>query len=501
MAEKKRLRMRGVKQTPKRLEEEILNRSKRLAENPGLLRPMCAGNCKRCAFDKTFKEIDSFAKYKNDPDALLKLASRGSDDIAKAYAGTISLAAAGKIPMLATANLAGEKVPFAVRGSVGNDKLIGCQYYDDPRIRLLLYNNVIKKNGLFLYSFDNGLVCSDTPNMPEDYLYEAFWSTPYEFKDDGLDCGHDKAVSLVITIKSRDESIRICEDCAKDVSTAQFLISKICAVDPMTGIEVAVQHKYHAAGETGVEKITGTELDRYLRGEIGDRVLIQSVKNSKLGSLKSSEKATYVIGAKNYGSDLTRFMADLAGSEREKGTLSKFLTSHPRSVILRNGKASEALSSLWESDWNGLIAAHTSDKVAAGYKEKPKSAFDLVLEEAYQKFISEDVVASLPVFNKPKPVTKLADGLAKAAKVDGLDFVLKTVAGEALKNSKEKCLAASFILACDKGAKLPMNVSAEEMSFVQFLIPFARAVIDAGGDKYRDAMNTLLTACGSGESV
>lgn len=483
------------------MEEEILNRSKRLAENPGLLRPMCAGNCKKCVFDKTFKEIDSFAKYRGDPEALLKLASRGSDDIAKAYAGTISLAAAGKIPMLATANLAGEKVPFAVRGSVGNDKLIGCQYYDDPRIRLLLYNHIIKKNGLFLYSFDGGLVCSDTPNMPEDYLYEAFWSTPYEFKDDGLECGHDKAVSLVITIKSRNESIRICEDCAKDVSTGQFLISKICAVDPMTGIEVAVQHKYHAAGETGIEKITGNELDRYLRGEIGDRVLLQTVKNNKLGSLKSSEKATYVVGAKNYGSDLVRFMADLTGPDQEKTTLNKFLSSNPRSVVLRNGKSSEAMIALWENDWNGLIAVHSSEKIAAGYRERPKSAYDIVLEEAYQKHISEDVVASLPAFAKPKPMTRLADTLAKSAKVDGISFVMKSVANEALKNSKEKCLAASFILACDKNAKLPMNVSADEMNFVQFLVPFAKAVIDAGGEKYRDAMNTLLTASGSGESV
>lgn len=501
MAEKKRLRMRGVKLTPKRLEEEIINRSKRLADDPSLLRPMCAGNCKKCVFDKTFKEIDSFAKYKNDPEALLKLASRGSDDIAKAYAGTISLAAAGKIPMLATANLAGEKVPFAVRGSVGNDKLIGCQYYDDSRIRLLLYNHIIKKNGLFLYSFEDGLVCSDTPNMPMDYLYEAFWSTPYEFKDDALDCGHDRAAALVITIKSLGESIRICEDCAKDVSTAQFLIAKICAVDPMIGIEVAVHHKYHAANETGIEKITGSELDRYLRGEIGDKILIQGTKNTKMGSLKSSEKATYIIGAKNYGSDMSKFMADLTGSDQEKATLAKFLSAHPRSVILRNGKTSEAISLLWENDWNGLIAAHTSEKVASRYKERPKSSCDIVLEEAYQSFISEDVVASLPVFQKPKQMTRLADMYAKAAKVDGVNFVLKAVASEPLKNSKERCLAAAFILACDKGAKLPMNLSPDERDFIQFLIPFAQSVIDAGGAKYRDAMNTLLTACGSGESV
>jgi len=225
MAGKKRLRMRGVKQAPKRLEEEILDRSRRIANNPGLLRPLCAGNCRKCVFDKEFKNIDTVARYKDDAETLLKLASKGSDDLAKAYAGTISLSAAGKIPLLATATIAGEKVAFAVRGSVGNDKLIGCQYYDDPKLRLLYYNSFIKRNKLHLYSFEDGLVCSDRPNMPEDYLYEAFWETPYEFKDDGLVCGHSGALALDIKIKSLDEHIRICEDCAKDVSTIQYLSS------------------------------------------------------------------------------------------------------------------------------------------------------------------------------------------------------------------------------------------------------------------------------------
>jgi len=53
----------------------------------------------------------------------------------------------------------------------------------------------------------------------------------------------------------------------------------------------------------------------------------------------------------------------------------------------------------------------------------------------------------------------------------------------------------------DKSAKLPMNLTADETGFTEFLIPFAKAVIDANGDKYRDAMNTLLTASSSGESV
>jgi len=501
MAQKKRLRMRGVKQAPKRLEEALLERSRNLALDPALLRPMCAGNCRKCLFDKPFKNIDGISRYKDDPDTLLKLASKGSDDLARAYAGTISLSAAGKIPLLATATIAGEKVSYVVRGSVGNDKLIGCQYYDDPRIRLLYYNSFIKKNKLHLYSFRDGLVCANYPNMPEDYLYETFWDSPYEFKDDELDCGHKDTLILGIKIKSLGETIRICENCAKDVSTVQYLISKICAVEPLDDIDVHVIHPYHSAQESDMEKISGDLLKKYLRGEITDKILLNTVKREKLGSFKKGDVSTYVVGTENYGSDLESFITSLSGPDEEKSTLRSFLSTVPESVVIKNKKTSDAFAYLWDAHWRELIEIHSSKKIADGFLEKPKNSPTQVLCEVNKEFISADVVASLPEFKKPKPITKLSDSLAKAAKVGGSELVISTIASEAMKDPKQRSLSAAFVLAADPGADIPLHLSKDERSFTDFLVPFAKAVIDANGEGYRSAMNTLLTACSSGESV
>jgi len=501
MAEKKRLRMRGVKQAPKRLEEEILERSRNLANDPALLRPMCAGNCRKCLFDKTFKDIDGISKYKGNADTLVKLASKGSDDMARAYAATISLSAAGKIPLLATATIGGEKVSYVVRGSVGNDKLIGCQYYDDPRIRLLYYNSFIKKNKLHLYSFKDGLVCANFPNMPEDYLYEVFWDSPYEFKDDGLDCGHKDALILNIKIKSLNENIKICENCAKDVSTIQYLISRVCAIEPLDDIEVSVIHPYHSAEESDTEKVDGELLKKYLRGEINDKILLNTVKRDKLGNLKKCEIATYIIGTENYGSNLDSFISALSGPEDEKATLRSFLSSTCESIVIRNKKTSDALAYLWDAHWRELVAVHSSQTVADGIKDKPRNSPSQVLSEAHKEFMSADVVASLPVFRKPKPITQLSDTMAKAAKVGGCSLVISTIASEAMKDSKYRAISAAFLLASDPNAEIPFRLSQDEKSFTDFLVPFAKAVIDAKGEKYRDAMNTLLTASSSGESV
>lgn len=500
MAGKKRLRMRGVKHSSKRLEDELLEKSRTLVDNPGILRPQCAGGCRKCVFDKTFKNIDSLQKIRDKQDALIKEASRfGGDEMVKAYAGTISLAAEGSVPLLASGTLGGEKVSYAVRGTVAAPYLIGCQYYDDPRRRLLLYSNVVKKHKLHLYSFGDDLVCSDDPNMPEDYLYDTFWETPYEFQDDGLTCGHSTSAVLEIHVKSLDESICICDGCAKEVSTLMFVVSRLAAVDPMDDITVSIRHKYHAEGESDVEAISGDRLKDYMVGKITDAGLISSVKRSKLGDLKDASTSTYIIGTKNYGSSLDDFISDLSGEEREKATLKRFLNENSRAVVLKSGKITEAYAALWDADWKGLVTAHTDAKTAEVMGDVSKGQPLVVLANAYNVFVSADVVASLPEFKKPGPVTTICDRFAKAAKVGGAPMVSEAISKTALKDSQTKVIAAAFSEAC--GADVAIKLSADEKSFSDYLVPFVKSVVAAEGESYRSAMNTLLTASSAKEKV
>lgn len=503
MAEgKKHLRMRGVKQASKRLQDDLLGRSKDIAENPSLLRPMCAGNCRKCVFDKVFKDVDKVVGVRNDESACLKYANKGFfDDMAKAYAGTVSLSAAGKLPLLATAAIAGEKVPYAVRGSVNAKLLIGVQHYDDPKLRLLYYNDIIKKNRLHLYSFTDGLVCSDEPNMPEDYFYDIWWSTPYKFKDDESLCGHEGSVALEIRIKSLDQTVHICEDCAKDVSTLMYLVSKMCALDVLDDIEVKVLHKYHAANESGEVKIESDDLKQYMVGAFTDKSLIEKIKREKLGILTQSSGMTLIIGEKNYGSNLDSFISILEGPQKEKDALKKALESAPRTVILKNGKTSEAITVLWDDNWRDVVGGYTSKEFAANLKEKPKSAPAVALEELYRTFISADVVNSLPTFNKPGYMTQLADSFAKAAKVGGLTMLRDTIFSSTIKDSKSRALATAFTRYYNDTAALNFTVSKDDLDFAEFLRPFVKKIIEADGKTYRDEMNTLLMACGAGESV
>lgn len=500
MAEKnKRLHIRGVKQPSKRLEDDVIGRAKDLADNPGLLRPLCAGNCRKCVFDKVFKDIDKYAKYRGDEQALIKMASKGLDSMAKAYAGTISVAAAGKVPLMATAVIGGQRVPYVVRGTVPAPLLIGCQHYDDPKLRLLYYNGLIKKQGLHLYSWGDKAVCSDTPNMPEDYLYDTWWETPYKFDADGIDCGHEGNVSLNIGVKSCGCTIHICSDCAKDVSTLAYIVSRLSAEDPLDDISVWVQSKYHSEGSDGKHAVTGDQLKQYMLGKTTDRALIESVRRSDLSDLASSGSLTLISGDRNYGSDLDSFISGLSGTDGEKELLKSFLSGNPRSVVIKSGKASEAVAGLWSADWKGLIAAATSAEFAERYSEMPRLPAADAIAEARRAFISKDVIEDLPAFRRPGPMTQAADSLAKAAKVGGLTMVEETAAGIPMRDSKSKGLAAGFALAC--GGSVPQTFSKDEKEFAEFLVPFIKQVIGASGEKYREDMNTLLMALSCGEKV
>ena len=502
MAEKKRLRMRGVKHTSKRLEDDLLDRSRTLAENPGIIRPACAGNCRKCAFDKTFKSISGLRNIIDNPDALIKEASKfGGDDIVRAYAGTVSLSAAGSIPLLATAKLpGGDTVSYAVRGTVKADKLIGCQYYTDPKLRMFLYNDFIKKNKLHLYSFGDDVVCSDAPSMPEDYLSDTFWETPYEFPKDGISCGHDASAVLEIEIKSLGETIRICEGCAKNVSTLTYLVSRMSAADPLDDFAVRIKHKYHKPGEKDYEPIEGDALKKYMLGLTTDSALIESIKRLKVGDLKGSGTATYVIGTENYGDSLEKFVSQLTGDECEIEALKKFLTDNPRGLVLKNPKASEALNAIWESDWKAIVTAYTDAKTAEFLGDASKNQPLPTLLAARSRFQTADVSAALPEFKRPGPFTSAADKLAKAYKAGGQKMLEEAAKTKGMKNGKIRAVEASFLIACGV-TDLPYKLTPSERSLADYLAPFARSLMDADASKYADAMNTFLIACSSGEKV
>ena len=496
----KKGKFRGARHAPKRLEGEFMAMSKELSQNPGILRPKCAGSCRRCHFDGTFDDIARLEKFKGSAEALNKIAQKGNDDIVKAYAGTISIYASGTVPCLASAKLAGEDVPFIMRGRVGNDKLIGIQYHDDPQKRLLLYNSFAKKKKLHMYSLNDILVCSDRPNMPRDYLLDLFYETPYDF-DDEIDCKHASDGTLVIRSVSLNEKIRICSDCAGDVSTLQYLISRIVAIDPLDDFEVTVEHRYHASKEGDADKITGDILKQYAFGKITDRGIVELTLKGKRKDLTSSGVSAYMIGQKHYGSDLNAFVNDLKGTDKEKEILRAYLTKNKKAVILKTERMSEALTSLWASAARELLIIASSEEVVNKMGDLSKLPPMQAIEDAAANQMALSIATKIPELRGLGTIGRLADKFARAMKAGGAPILKKELAASSLKDSRSKSLARAFILSSQMKDEFTWKWSKDEEELAQFLRQFVDTLIKAEGKEYVSAMENLLTASGSGERL
>ncbi|MDR0778828.1 MAG: hypothetical protein LBE48_05280 [Methanomassiliicoccaceae archaeon] len=496
----KKGKFRGARHAPKRLEGEFMAMAKTLSDDPGLLRPKCAGKCRKCHWDGTFDDIEKLDRYKGNADALNKMSQKGSDDIVKAYAGTISIYAAGTVPCLASAKLAGEDVPFIMRGSVGNDKMIGLQYYDDPQKRLLLYNKFAKKKNLYLYSLNDELVCSDKPNMPKDYLLDMFFETPYEFERD-LECGCSSDGALVIKVRSLNESVRVCSDCAKDVSTLMYIISRMIAPSPLDDIDVTVEHKYHESKDGGVDKITGDILTQYSIGRLTDRGIVDMILRGKKKDLTSSGVSAYMIDNKHYGSDLDAFIAALKGTEKEKEVLRTYLTKNKKAVILKTDRISEAFASHWKDSAREILLIASSEAVVDKMGDISKLVPIQAIEDAVNGQMALTVAARTPEIKGLGPIGKLADKFARTMKAGGAALLRKEIESAALKDARAKAIARAFIVSAGINEKFTWKWDSEEESLAHFLRPFVDQVISAEGAEYRTAMELLLTASGCGERL
>lgn len=83
-----------------------------------------------------------------------------------------------------------------------------------------------------------------------------------------------------------------------------------------------------------------------------------------MDSLKSGSTATYVVGKKNYGSDLSAFLSSLKGSDEDRDSLRLFLENFPTPVVIRTERVNEALSAVWESNYKKIIELSTSKETA-----------------------------------------------------------------------------------------------------------------------------------------
>jgi hypothetical protein len=173
----------GARAASKVQEKELIKKAKRLSRNPELIIPQCGGECRRCIFDKTraqLRRVQQAMEAGNE--RLLSGYAKHGDALARAYAATLSIALAGKAPYLAVFRTPFGEVPYAYRGKAKREKLIGVQYFDDPKLRLLSVVDLVHKRGLHIYSAKDTMTCTGRePKPPSQFVQQMLQGLKYPF--------------------------------------------------------------------------------------------------------------------------------------------------------------------------------------------------------------------------------------------------------------------------------------------------------------------------------
>ena len=496
-------------------EKDLLKKAEALKEDYELILPTCSQKCRACPFVRTRAHLERVARFKEDPDKLAKLASKG-DKLARAYAATVGLAHDKKAPYLASATYPKGTVMFALRGKTSREKLIGVQNYDSPQWRVLAVLDLVKKGKLHFYSYGDKFVCTGrTPKAPDDYIRLAAEAVGARDEDgNSHSCPHDPASSdhLEFRWRSADRRILLCDQCAmKSKNTLVKLAEGIAVPDVLEDIEVSVHRPLVGESDDDACKDLLTRpvdrglLDEYAAGKIGDRELIDRHLEDVNGELMQETRRIFVRGDRCFGDDVDAFIDDIAGDPLEAAALGGLLSKMDHPVVVGAGETvNKLLSSYWKEHGRDALEGVVSPELAQKYFDDGDEALRSplkVIRRAAKKADSDRVTSEMPSYDGLSAHARFADDVVRAYKTGGGTAARTLLDGETSADPRMRAMVHAFNLALGITTKA-WKFTNEEQEFGKHLKKYASELLRSKDtEAHHEAFTGFLRQAGVTEEV
>lgn len=516
MPKKKRLPRLRIKAriASKVMEKDLIEKAKMLRDDPELIFPDCANDCRSCPFKKTRARILKVNRFKDDPAKLAKFARRG-DRLARAYAATIGLVHEEKTPYLATAKYPAGTVAFAVRGKTDKEKLIGVQYFDSPKWRVLSVSDLVKRRGLHFYSYDDNFVCTGREaKPPEEYVKLAAESVgATKVEPDSFVCPHNPRESNHIEFDwiSAGKKVLVCDQCAaKSKNTLVKLAEGMAVPRVLNEFDIAVKRAFESvAGSGGCDEVFDRPLkqdllEKYSSGQIGDKELIEEHVQSVKESLGDVSKNLYIRGDRCFGNDLEAFIADMTGDELERKVLRGLLADAGNPVYVEQGDSvNKLLSTFWSDKGMTALKAVVSEDLARKYFEdddsekSPLKAVRRAVREAERSAIS----SGIPTYASLSQYGKFVDEVVRAYKTGGAESALSVLDGEKSSDHRLRSIAHGMYLALGVTTK-SWKFTGEEKEFGKHLQSSAKTILESKDlEEHHQAFSRFLAEAGCSDEL
>ena len=479
-------------------EQELLERARELYEDPSPVIPICEGPCGLFSPVKAARsQIPRVHAARDDEGKLLRLASRGNE-LARAVAATLLLAKAEKIPIVADLRLAGENVPYVMRGKAKPLYLAGVQHHDDRALRLLAFASWARKRGLHFYSADRGVVCTGKrPAPPSDFLAEE--AELVGLHADGASrytCGHEGDL-VALRWAGADVLFERCVSCAGDGSLAATVRKHVAAprVERQLSVEARLR-PIQGAAPAPVELRPDVRL-AYLSGKLNDRALLEAARATRTSALRQG--VAYVAGDVSYP-DVEAFLAGLGASADESRALRAGLAAHATGIVLDRPSLARAVAELWPTQGRAMLAA-VSDEATAAQLHKEKVAPDEALElvrRAAREGAGRAALGALPSYGALPPAASAADAIARAFRGQGREPAVR-IAQERANHPKAKGVCLAMLTALQARAGQDWRFSDADRDIAASIAPHAETLLRGDPVGYHDAL--VAATRGSGETA
>jgi hypothetical protein len=509
MAQKQRTMKSFAHTAPKSQEKHLIENAKQLQEDPFVILPTCTdGNDKY--FKKLRKQLAKVHRNSRDAEKLEKLANKKGLD--GALAGTLLLALSEKAPYLAALDFPTGAVTYAQRGKADKEKLIAVQHFDDPVFRLRGIRELVFKKKLHVYSWDDGYVCTGRDaRPPKEFI--TFITTILDFPSTKgvISCPHvppEVAKKkeclglnyLRIEWKPADTLVSLCQNCAKTTKNTMFTISKYILQRNLSDdftIDVITQVGRHSEVSAS-QKLS--HLREYLTGKLTDYDFIKTMAKSQEEHVKNEEEKILVLDGVSYGADVARFVEALHPTAHEKEALEFFLTKNQESLIVAKTTPSKILERYWKDYGSEFLLSILGDKALADSLVNLDETASNIVTLAFEYQQRSAILSKLPVYHQLPPLAAFADTVARTYMTFGEQKALAEIKKHP-DTPKAKSIAYAFLLVFGKAVETKWKYSKEEIEYGEFLKDHAKKLLDVAPAEYSTALQELLTASGSSESL
>ncbi len=496
---------RGIKAASRIGREKLLENAEILAEHPEKILPVCNNRCTFCIFANLKEQLKSVSAV-SESKSKLKWKILFGNKIIKAYAGFLTVRFSDTLAVLATVKLPFGTYSFAMRGNSPREIQLAIQHFDEPMCKALAFLNYAKK-GYFFFVADDVYCSGRDLKMPEIFKKHLLKELPYKLleREGILTCGHSHS-ALIIRMKGNKLAIKICSKCARtDVNLLSRISAKILGRNIESTFTVSYLPSFNCAGTCDkciFEEFHDDAIEKnYKVGHLNDMATLLQYMNSYRETLRKRKTKIYIGGNTCFGNNIEKFVETFASNEDEKkiAMICVKNTTHP--IVLKENTFAKFLEEIWEERGRDALIAVSSEEIAEKfYSPDTKEPFES-LRKAKREFELKKLENSLPKFKKLSPRAKFIHEIAMEYMLAGRPAAITYISAKNLEDTKMRTIAYAFLNYFGVADAHAWQFTKEEKELGMSLSKFVEELLNARGEKYREALNNILRYSGTGEEA